>query len=86
MSKRVLVLVTALVMALMMSLDGMVFAKQAQTFGKGQTTTYQGNSTNSLERDGAHLGTFPLFMPLFTGVRGREILRSSDARACIYRP
>ena len=47
MSKRVLALVTALVMALMMSLGGMVFAKQAQTFGKGQTTTYQGNSTNS---------------------------------------
>ena len=49
MRKRVLLLVTALVMALMMSLGGMAFAKQAQTGpqGSGCTTTYQGNSTNS---------------------------------------
>jgi hypothetical protein len=47
--KRILLLVTALVMALMMSLGGMAFAKQAQTGpqGSGCTTTYQGNSTNS---------------------------------------
>jgi hypothetical protein len=37
----------AFVMALMMSLGGMAFAKQAQTFEKGQTTTHQGNSENS---------------------------------------
>ena len=49
MRKRILLLVTALVMALMMSLGGMAFAKQAQTGpqGSGCTTTYQGNSTNS---------------------------------------
>jgi hypothetical protein len=49
MRKRILLLVTALVMALMMSLGGMAFAKQAQTGpqGTGCTTTYQGNSTNS---------------------------------------
>ena len=49
MRKRMLLLVTALVMALMMSLGGMAFAKQAQTGpqGSGCTTTYQGNSTNS---------------------------------------
>ena len=49
MRKRVLLLVTALVMALTMSLGGMAFAKQAQTGpqGTGCTTTYQGNSTNS---------------------------------------
>jgi len=49
MRKRVLLLVTALVMALTMSLGGMAFAKQAQTGpqGSGCTTTFQGNSTNS---------------------------------------
>jgi hypothetical protein len=47
MRKRVSLLVMALVMALMMSFGGMAFAKQAQTFGGGQTTTFQGNSTNS---------------------------------------
>ena len=49
MRKRVLALVTALVMALMMAFGGMSFAKQAQTGpqGSGCTTTYQGNSTNS---------------------------------------
>jgi hypothetical protein len=49
MRKRVTVLVTALVMALMMSFGGLAFAKQAQTGpqGSGCTTTYQGNSTNS---------------------------------------
>jgi hypothetical protein len=40
-------LVTALVMALVMSFGGPAFAKQAQTFEKGQTTTHKGNSTNS---------------------------------------
>jgi hypothetical protein len=47
MRKRIALLVTALVMALMMSFGGMAFAKQAETFGKGKTTTHQGNSTNS---------------------------------------
>jgi hypothetical protein len=47
MRKRVTLLVMAFVMALMMSLGGMAFAKQAQTFEKGQTTTHQGNSENS---------------------------------------
>jgi hypothetical protein len=47
MRKRVTLLVMAFVMALMMSLGGMAFAKQATDFGGGKTTTYQGNSTNS---------------------------------------
>ena len=47
MRKRIALLVTALVMALMMSFGGMAFAKQAQTFEKGQTTTHQGNSEHS---------------------------------------
>ena len=47
MRKRETLLVMAFVMALMMSLGGMAFAKQAQTFEKGQTTTHQGNSENS---------------------------------------
>ena len=47
MRKRIALLVTALVMALMMSLGGPAFAKQAQTFERGQTTTHQGNSENS---------------------------------------
>ena len=47
MRKRVTLLVMAFVMALMMSFGGMAFAKQAQTFEKGQTTTHQGNSENS---------------------------------------
>ena len=49
MSKRLVLFVTALMLALMMSLGGMAFAKQAQTGpqGTGCTTTYQGNSTNS---------------------------------------
>jgi hypothetical protein len=47
MRKRVTLLVMAFVMALMMSLGGVAFAKQAQTFEKGQTTTHQGNSENS---------------------------------------
>jgi hypothetical protein len=47
MRKRLTLLVMAFVMALMMSLGGVAFAKQAQTFEKGQTTTHQGNSENS---------------------------------------
>jgi hypothetical protein len=47
MRKRVALLVTALVMALMMSVGGMASAKQAQTFSGGKTTTHQGNSTHS---------------------------------------
>ena len=49
MSKRLVLFVTALMLALMMSLGGMAFAKQAQTGpqGSGCTTTFQGNSTNS---------------------------------------
>jgi hypothetical protein len=47
MRKRVTLLVMAFVMVLMMSLGGVAFAKQAQTFEKGQTTTHQGNSENS---------------------------------------
>jgi hypothetical protein len=47
MKKRIALLVTALVMALTMSFGGTAFAKQATTFEKGQTTTHQGNSTNS---------------------------------------
>ena len=47
MRKRITLLVTALMMALTMSFGGVAFAKQAQTFEKGKTTTHQGNSTNS---------------------------------------
>jgi hypothetical protein len=47
MRKRVTLLIAALMMALTMSFGGVAFAKQATTFSKGETTTHQGNSTNS---------------------------------------
>jgi hypothetical protein len=34
-------------LALSMSFGGVAFAKQAEVFEKGQTTTHQGNSENS---------------------------------------
>jgi hypothetical protein len=47
MRKRITLLITALMLALSMSFGGVAFAKQAQNFEQGQTTTHQGNSTNS---------------------------------------
>jgi hypothetical protein len=47
MRKRITLLLSALMLALSMSFGGVAFAKQAQNFERGQTTTHQGNSTNS---------------------------------------
>ena len=47
MRKRISLLIAALALALAISFSGVAFAKQAQDFSGGQTTQYQGNSTNS---------------------------------------
>jgi hypothetical protein len=47
MRKRITLLIAALMLALSMSFGGVAFAKQAQVFSGGQTTTHQGNSPNS---------------------------------------
>jgi hypothetical protein len=61
-------LVTALMLALSMSFGGVAFAKQAQTFEKGKTTTHQGNSEHS-----------PVVSPWSTRLQRQRLLNGSGS-------